>query len=99
MPQAYSSSFELAILQRWAHNYIVSNLVSYADRIFIGDAVSSLSVIRWDEGTQKLYNVARDYAPLWPISIEALSSEKIIGCNVCILHRTLIICINISVPE
>lgn len=81
LPHTHPSGFELAVLQRWTHNYIVSNLVSHLDRIYIGDAVSSLSVIRWDDGAKKLFNVARDYAPFWPVSIEAIGPGKIIGCN------------------
>ncbi|GJJ09699.1 hypothetical protein Clacol_003923 [Clathrus columnatus] len=81
LPPTHPSGFELAVLRRWAHNYIVFTLVSRDDRIYIGDAVSSLSVIRWDEDTQTLSNLARDYAPLWPVSIETLGLGKIIGCN------------------
>lgn len=81
LPHTHPSGYELAVLQRWTHNYIVSNLVSHLDRIYIGDAVSSLSVLRWDDGAKKLFNVARDYAPLWPVSIETIGPEKIIGCN------------------
>lgn len=77
-----STGVRIVSLAKWTHNYIVANMVTRGNHIYIGDAVSSLSVVKWDEKAQALVNVARDYAPLWPTAIETLDSQSIIGCNV-----------------
>lgn len=82
MPSTNSSGIVLEIAARWTHNYIVSNIVTRGDRIYIGDAISSLSVIQWDPSGQTLRNVARDYAPLWPVAIQTFDMDNIVGCNV-----------------
>lgn len=82
MPSTTSSGLELEVVARWTHNYIVSNIVTRGDRIYIGDAISSLSVIQWDSSGQTLRNIARDYAPLWPVAIQTFDSDNIVGCNV-----------------
>lgn len=82
MPSINASSVELEVAARWTHNYIVSNLVTRGDRIYIGDAICSLSVIQWNPSSQTLQNIARDYAPLWPVAIQTLDRDNIIGCNV-----------------
>jgi hypothetical protein len=71
---------------RWAHNYIVGNMVVRGDRIYIGDTVNSLSVVEWDSTKECLTNVARDYTALWPIAIETLDNETILGCDVRFFH-------------
>lgn len=73
-------STKLSRVARWNHNYYVTSLVVNKDRIIIGDAVSSVSVLKV-EG-QELKTVARDYAPLWPLAIEATRDEGVIGSNV-----------------
>ena len=82
MPSTNSSDIELEVAARWTHNYIVSNIVTRDDRIYIGDAISSLSVIQWDSSLQTLRNVARDYTPLWPVAIQTFDKDNIVGCNV-----------------
>ncbi|KIJ27182.1 hypothetical protein M422DRAFT_271673 [Sphaerobolus stellatus SS14] len=74
-------TIEVTELEKWTHNYIVSNLVVRENRLYLGDAVCSISVLRWDETSQELVNVARDYTPLWPISLETLSLNSVITCN------------------
>ncbi|KAF8526426.1 CPSF A subunit region-domain-containing protein [Gautieria morchelliformis] len=81
MPSTNPSSIELEVAARWTHNYIVSNIVSRGDRIYISDAISSLSVIQWDPSSQTLQNVARDYTPLWPVAIQTFDKDNIVGCN------------------
>lgn len=82
IPSTNASGVELEEATRWTHNYIVSNLVTRGDRIYISDVISSLSVIQWDPSSQTLQNVARDYTSLWPVSIQSLSKDNIVGCNV-----------------
>ncbi|KAF8516138.1 CPSF A subunit region-domain-containing protein [Hysterangium stoloniferum] len=81
LPPMQASGVKLIPLARWSHNYVVSNMVARGSRLYIGDAISSLSVINWNERTQALENVARDYASLWPVAIETLDPQNIIGCN------------------
>ncbi len=52
------------------------------ERLLVGDAISSVSVIRWNDERGRLETVARDYGPLWPVSIEATGNGGIIGANV-----------------
>jgi DNA damage-binding protein 1 len=65
---------------QWTHNYIVSSLVSYGDNLMLGDAISSVSILKL-QGTQ-LQTVARDYGPLWPVCVQALDENSLIGSNV-----------------
>lgn len=59
-----------------------------ADRIFVGDAINSVSVLEVD-GT-RLKCVARDYSPLWPVTIDATPNGDILGANV---SRRAFVCI------
>lgn len=82
MPITHAFGMELEEVTRWTHNYIVSNMVSRGNRIYIGDAISSLSIIQWEDTQERLENVARDYAPLWPVSVQTLDKDNVVGCNV-----------------
>jgi DNA damage-binding protein 1 len=64
----------------WNHNYLVTSLASRADRILVGDAISSISVLRLEDN--RLHLVARDYGALWPTSVELMSDSTLIGANV-----------------
>ena|ERR1700731_4486027 len=64
----------------WNHNYRINCLVSRGSTLIVGDAISSISMLTL-EG-QKLRAIARDYAALWPISVEALDETTVIGANV-----------------
>ena len=68
-------------LGKWNHNYFVTNLAFDGERILVGDAISSVSAIRWNEEGQTVQTVARDYGPLWPVAIES-TGNGIIGANV-----------------
>jgi DNA damage-binding protein 1 len=48
--------------------------------VVIGDIASSVSLV--DVGDGKIESVARDYAPLFPFALEALSEDSFIGANV-----------------
>jgi DNA damage-binding protein 1 len=45
------------------------------------DAVHSLTVLKIGDGS-RLETVARDYGPLWPISLKAVDRNTLIGANV-----------------
>ncbi|KAI0304406.1 CPSF A subunit region-domain-containing protein [Multifurca ochricompacta] len=77
-----STGFQAAA--NWSHNYLVTSLVGRGSRLFIGDAICSVSVIDIFEnegGEVRLESVAKDFSPLWPVSIESLDQDTIIGAN------------------
>jgi DNA damage-binding protein 1 len=78
-----ATGFKLAA--DWYHNYLVTSLVARGSRLFAGDAICSVSVIdliEAEEGEMRLESVARDFSPLWPVTIESLDRDTIIGANV-----------------
>ncbi|KAI0337556.1 hypothetical protein BDW22DRAFT_1363933 [Trametopsis cervina] len=64
---------------RWNHNYCVTSLVARGDNLIVGDSVSSVSVLKVHG--RELQTLARDYAPLWPNTIESTRNEGVIGAN------------------
>jgi DNA damage-binding protein 1 len=79
--------YKLTKVQEWNHNNFITQLVTSpsGDELFVGDAIHSISVIRLD-GT-KFTTVARDYAPLWPVSLNALDYKTLVGADVsCFPH-------------
>ena len=69
----------------WYHNYLVTSLVARGSRLFAGDAICSVSVIdlvQTEEAESRLVSLARDFSPLWPVTIESLDQDTIIGANV-----------------
>ena len=64
----------------WNHNYMVTSLGSFEDRIVAGDQISSVSLVEVME--DKLVSEARDYGPLYPIAVEALDKANLICANV-----------------
>ncbi|EIN12704.1 hypothetical protein PUNSTDRAFT_97523 [Punctularia strigosozonata HHB-11173 SS5] len=73
------SSKRLVQLANWNHNYFVTNLVTRGSRIFVGDAISSVSILELTG--QALQTVARDYGPLWPVAIESTGPDSVIGAD------------------
>ncbi len=65
----------------WNHSHFVTNLVVDGEHILVGDAISSVSVLKWNDELGRLESVARDYGPLWPTAIEG-TGNGIIGANV-----------------
>ncbi|EIW81285.1 hypothetical protein CONPUDRAFT_56293 [Coniophora puteana RWD-64-598 SS2] len=63
----------------WNHNYVVANLVSRGNLLLVGDAISSVTLLQYERGA--LQNVARDYSPLWPTSVEMLDERNVIGAD------------------
>lgn len=69
----------------WYHNYLVTSLVARESRLFVGDAICSVSIIDLVEaegGDMRLESVAKDFSPLWPVALESLDKDTIIGANV-----------------
>jgi DNA damage-binding protein 1 len=53
--------------------------------LFVGDAICSLSIIdvvEAGEGEMRLESIAKDFSPLWPVTVESLDQNTIIGANV-----------------
>jgi len=53
--------------------------------LFVGDAICSVSIIDVVEaegGEVRLESVAKDFSPLWPVTVESLDQDTIIGANV-----------------
>jgi len=53
--------------------------------LFVGDAICSVSIIDLVEaegGDMRLESVAKDFSPLWPVALESLDKDTIIGANV-----------------
>jgi len=53
--------------------------------LFVGDAICSVSVIELVEtegGDLQLKSVTKDFGPLWPVTLESLDRDTIIGANV-----------------
>ncbi|KAH6912768.1 mono-functional DNA-alkylating methyl methanesulfonate N-term-domain-containing protein [Coprinopsis sp. MPI-PUGE-AT-0042] len=73
------TTFSLEVVAEWNHNYVVRSLGSFNKRVVIGDIASSVSLV--DVGDGKVESVARDYAPLFPFALEALSEDSFIGAN------------------
>lgn len=67
-------------LTDWNHNYLVVSVVVADNKIIVGDAVSSLAILRLDK--DRLETVSRDYSPLWPLCIGMFDSQTIVGANV-----------------
>ncbi|OCH88473.1 hypothetical protein OBBRIDRAFT_780096 [Obba rivulosa] len=63
----------------WNHNYFVTNLVAHGDRLIVGDAISSVSLLKVTGG--RLECLSRDFGPLWPVAVGAMGDHQIIGAN------------------
>jgi DNA damage-binding protein 1 len=53
--------------------------------LFVGDAICSVSIIdvvEAEAGEMRLESVAKDFGPLWPVTVESLDQDTIIGANV-----------------
>ncbi|KAI0695725.1 CPSF A subunit region-domain-containing protein [Cytidiella melzeri] len=74
------NSTKLSRVARWNHNYFVMSLVAKDDRLLVGDGISSVSVLQVKG--HELVSLARDYAPLWPQTIESAKNNGVIGSNV-----------------
>ncbi|KAI0754895.1 mono-functional DNA-alkylating methyl methanesulfonate N-term-domain-containing protein [Daedaleopsis nitida] len=74
------NEYSLKSEAKWDHNYFVTNLVFDGQHLLVGDAISSVSIITWDVAAKRFQSVARDYGPLWPVSIEA-TGNGVIGAN------------------
>ncbi|KAK2459647.1 hypothetical protein APHAL10511_008292 [Amanita phalloides] len=70
---------KLKHLSSWNHNYIVAHLATFDNYLLVGDQISSISLVKVINN--QLHSVARDYGPLWPVSVDASSETDIIAAN------------------
>ncbi|KAJ7729698.1 CPSF A subunit region-domain-containing protein [Mycena maculata] len=61
-------------------NYFVTSLVSYENRLVVGDQLSSISMLEVSHNN-KLRTLGRDLTPLSPVCVQALDSKHIIAAN------------------
>lgn len=80
-------AYSLKKLAEWNHNYLVTSLGSFGDRVVAGDQISSISLLKIIENEVVLE--ARDYGPLYPVAVEALDSKNLICANVRLLFCLL----------
>ena len=80
---ADEESTSLKRVARWNHNYFVTSLVAKGNRLIVGDAISSVSVL--EVKGHNLETIARDYTPLWPQAVEGAKDHGVIGSNVSII--------------
>ncbi|KZS90527.1 hypothetical protein SISNIDRAFT_457686 [Sistotremastrum niveocremeum HHB9708] len=73
------SDWSLSIIAKHNHNYIISKVTAKDDIIAIGDTISSISMFRFADRELKM--LAKNYNPLWPLSIQLLDKTSVIGAN------------------
>jgi len=64
----------------WNHNYLISTLVSSGDQLLVGDALTSVSLLKVTGFEVEL--IAKDYGSLWPTCAQMLDEKSLIGANV-----------------
>lgn len=72
-------TFSLTEVLQWNHNYFVTSLVVRDQTILIADAISSVSLLKLQ--ADKITVIAKDYGPLWPVTVDFLSDGGIVGAN------------------
>ncbi|TFK91964.1 hypothetical protein K466DRAFT_514387 [Polyporus arcularius HHB13444] len=74
------SHLTLEKVTEWNHSHFVTNLIFDGQYILVGDAISSVAALVWNEQRGRLEAAGRDYGPLWPVAIES-TGNGIIGAN------------------
>ncbi|EMD31691.1 hypothetical protein CERSUDRAFT_109269 [Gelatoporia subvermispora B] len=74
-----NKQYALQQVADWNHNYFVTNLASHGDLLIVGDAISSVSLLRVSDS--RIECLSRDYGPLRPVAVEATAENQIIGAN------------------
>ena len=81
-PLGESTPLVLEELATWNHNYFVTQLAFDGEHLIVGDAISSICAVRWDEKKGRVESVARDYGPVWPVAVASTGTGAIVA-NVC----------------
>ncbi|PCH40170.1 hypothetical protein WOLCODRAFT_67201 [Wolfiporia cocos MD-104 SS10] len=69
----------LSQVTEWNHSYLITSMVAKGNTLVIGDAISSVAMLK--VVNTELRCIARDYAPLWPVAVEVIGDEGVIGAN------------------
>ena len=64
----------------WNHNYLISTLILSGDRLLVGDALTSVSLLKVTGSGVEL--IAKDYGSLWPTCAQMVDEKSIVGVNV-----------------
>lgn len=67
-------------ISRWNHNYLVTNIACKDNIIAVGDAISSVSLLRLER--DGLRTIARDYESLHPIALDLTNTHDMVGATV-----------------
>lgn len=78
--EIYPAGLHFRKVTEWNHNYLVTGLGAIGNHVFVGDQISSVSLLKCTE--ERFETVARDYGPRWPVSVEAIDEKNVIGANV-----------------
>lgn len=63
------------------HDYLITTLVSRDEQLLVGDALTSISLLKLKSSSQ-IEPIAKDYGSLWPTCAELLDNNTIVGGNV-----------------
>ena len=75
------TTYSLNRVSQWSHFYNLIGITSSGDRLMVADALQSLSILQLGRNSG-LDILAKDYSPLWPVSIDACGENDIVGVNV-----------------
>ncbi|KAJ7644328.1 CPSF A subunit region-domain-containing protein [Roridomyces roridus] len=75
-----SKTCKLQKVSEMNHNYFVTSLVGYENRLLLGDRISSISVLEVSDD-YKLQTLGKDLSPLGPVSLEAVDLNHLIVAN------------------
>ncbi|KAI6039683.1 CPSF A subunit region-domain-containing protein [Pisolithus marmoratus] len=74
-----NKSISLRKVAAWNHNYLITTLVSRGDLLLVGDALTSVSLVKLNESEVEL--IAKDFGSLWPTCAQLLDEKSLIGAN------------------
>lgn len=78
---ALEESIKLSEVAQWNHSYFLTSLAVKGNTIAVGDAISSVALLEIDP-PNRLKTIARDYSPLWPVTLDTTKEGGLIGANV-----------------
>ena len=68
----------------WDHNYIVIDVQVVSEYIVVCDAALSLTLLTMKDSA--LVSAIKCYKPLWPLCMNVIGNDTVIGANVGILN-------------
>jgi len=80
---ASTPTYTLQLLKEWNHSYVVTSLGAFENHIAVGDQINSVALVKV-EG-EDIVTEAKEWSPLWPVSVEALGPDSLVCCTVSVL--------------